>query len=51
MLIINLFLFEKVVENQTHKFLSVAKQLEIEFNKIVFSERQTEEVILKEVIK
>ncbi|CAG8532175.1 hypothetical protein GLOIN_2v1647692 [Rhizophagus irregularis DAOM 181602=DAOM 197198] len=41
---------EKVVENQTHKFLSVAKQLEIEFNKIVFSERQTEEVILKEEI-
>ncbi|PKC14690.1 hypothetical protein RhiirA5_452122 [Rhizophagus irregularis] len=41
---------EKLVENQTHKFLSVAKQLEIEFNKIVFSERQTEEVILKEEI-
>ncbi|GBC04695.1 hypothetical protein RclHR1_05810007 [Rhizophagus clarus] len=41
---------EKLIENQTHRFLSVAKQLEIEFNKIIFSERQSEEVILKEEI-
>ncbi|CAI2177170.1 5292_t:CDS:2 [Funneliformis geosporum] len=41
---------EKLIENQTHKFLSVAKQLEIELTKIIYSERQTEEVILKEEI-
>ena len=38
-----------VIENQTHKYLSVAKQLEIEFTKIVYSERKTEEVALREV--
>ncbi|CAG8454324.1 11140_t:CDS:2 [Funneliformis caledonium] len=40
----------KLIENQTHKFLSVAKQMEIELTKIIYSERQTEEVILTEEI-
>ncbi|RIA98124.1 hypothetical protein C1645_813175 [Glomus cerebriforme] len=41
---------EKLIENQTHKYLSVAKQLEIEFTKIVYSERQTKGIALKEEI-
>jgi len=40
----------KAIENQTYKYLDLAKQLEIELTKIIYSERQNEEVMLNEVM-